>query len=281
MSVLTSQKKCGLVMPISAIGDYTEAHWQEVATLIREALADTDLSVDLVSDSNEIGVIQKRIVQNLYDSDIVICDVSAKNPNVMFELGMRLAFDKPAIIIKDSATSYSFDTAPIEHITYPRDLRYSAIQAFQKTLREKTIATLAAAQRPDYTAFLKHFGEFVVASIEAKPVGKEEFILREISDLRNEVRDLAKVSRFTREWTISAVDDYTKNPLRISESDFVASTLSKRKIKAKEINRLDSDAFRELYSEYLTAAGLNAHMLSESHAEQIRRRLLGALNAAA
>jgi len=32
----------------------------------------------------------------------------------MFELGLRLAFDKPAIIVKDDNTSYSFDTAPIE-----------------------------------------------------------------------------------------------------------------------------------------------------------------------
>jgi hypothetical protein len=64
-------------------------------------------------------VTQKRIVQNIYDNEMVICDVSAKNPNVMFELGMRLAFDKPAIIIKDDKTNYSFDTAPIEHLEYP------------------------------------------------------------------------------------------------------------------------------------------------------------------
>jgi hypothetical protein len=37
--------------------------------------------------------------------------LALKNPNVMFELGMRLAFDKPAIIIKDNRTNYSFDTA--------------------------------------------------------------------------------------------------------------------------------------------------------------------------
>jgi hypothetical protein len=35
---------------------------------------------------------------------------------------MRLAFDRPTIIVKDDLTTYSFDTSPIEHLEYPRDL---------------------------------------------------------------------------------------------------------------------------------------------------------------
>jgi len=42
---------------------------------------------------------------------MIVCDISGRNPNVMFELGLRLAFDKPAIIIKDEITPYSFDTS--------------------------------------------------------------------------------------------------------------------------------------------------------------------------
>lgn len=184
--------KCGLIMPISAIDGCSEAHWDEVRIIIKEALADTPFVVELVSDSNEIGIIQKRIVQNIYDNDIVVCDVSAKNPNVMFELGMRLAFDKPAIIIKDDKTNYSFDTSPIEHLQYPRDLHYHAIQAFKVKLREKVLATYAASKGDSYTTFLKNFGQFVVAKIDEKPVGKEEFILEAISEIRSELRSIAK-----------------------------------------------------------------------------------------
>jgi hypothetical protein len=42
----------------------------------------------------------------------------------MFELGMRLAFDKPTIVIKDDVTKFNFDTSPIKHLQYRRDLRY-------------------------------------------------------------------------------------------------------------------------------------------------------------
>lgn len=78
MSAEIKNLKCGLVMPISAIDGCSEGHWEEVRLIIKEALTDTQFSVELVSDSNEIGIIQKRIVQNIYDNDMVICDVSAK-----------------------------------------------------------------------------------------------------------------------------------------------------------------------------------------------------------
>ena len=110
---------CGLVMPISAIDGATADHWAEVKAIITEAVEAIDevkFTVRLVSDADEIGVIQKRIVQNIYTSDIIACDVSGKNPNVMFELGMRLAFDKATVIVKDDKTDYSFDTGIIEHV---------------------------------------------------------------------------------------------------------------------------------------------------------------------
>ncbi|BFH59429.1 hypothetical protein PAJ34TS1_00210 [Paenibacillus azoreducens] len=84
-------------MPISPIEDCSADHWSEVKTILVEAVTDIeqyDVSVTLVSDADDIGVIQKRIIHNIYSSDVIICDVSCKNANVMFELGMRLAFDR-------------------------------------------------------------------------------------------------------------------------------------------------------------------------------------------
>jgi hypothetical protein len=107
------KKTCGLIMPISTIDGLSEAHWAEVLAVISDAIEKGGFIPNLVSNADDVGIIQKRIIQNLYDNPIVVCDVSGKNPNVMFELGMRLAFDRPTIIVKDDKTSYSFDTAPI------------------------------------------------------------------------------------------------------------------------------------------------------------------------
>jgi hypothetical protein len=125
----TSSEKlavCGIIMPISSIDGCNETHWQDVREIVDEAIQSAGFEPNLVSNAGDVGIIQKRIIQNLYENPIVICDVSGKNQNIMFELGLRLAFDKPTIIIKDDKTTYSFDTSPIEHLEYP------AISALQK-----------------------------------------------------------------------------------------------------------------------------------------------------
>lgn len=59
-----------------------QLHIEEVRDIIKEALPEENYIVDLVSNSDEIGIIQNKIVNNLYNADIVICDVSAKNPSI-------------------------------------------------------------------------------------------------------------------------------------------------------------------------------------------------------
>lgn len=163
------KSKCGIVMPISPIDGCSSEHWVEVRELIFESIEDAGMEARLVSDSDDVGVIQKRIIQNLFEDPIVVCDVSGKNPNVMFELGIRLAFDKPVVIIKDDKTNYSFDTAPIEHLEYPRDMRFSKIVEFKEKLTEKTLATLAASKADaGYSPFLKHFGEYKAVKLDGK-----------------------------------------------------------------------------------------------------------------
>ena len=175
---------CGIVMPISSIHGCSESHWSDVMDIISEAIIEAEFTPNIVSHADDVGIIHKRIIQNLYDNPIIVCDVSGKNANVMFELGMRLAFDKPTIIIKDDKTSYSFDTSAIEHLEYPRDLRFTKIVDFKQKLTEKIIAThKKAVVDKDYTTFLKQFGEFTVAKIKEKEVTSQEYIFEEIKEI--------------------------------------------------------------------------------------------------
>jgi len=192
------KKICGIVMPISSIDGCAESHWSEVLEIVNESIDDAGFEGNLVSNADEVGIIHKRIIQNLYDNPIVVCDVSCKNPNVMFELGLRLAFDKPTIIIKDDETTYSFDTSAIEHLEYPRDLRFSQIVEFKQKLSDKIQATFKKATTDqNYTTFLKHFGEFKVAKIDQREVSGQEFILEEMKSLRRYVQriDRGRISK--------------------------------------------------------------------------------------
>jgi hypothetical protein len=193
-----TQPKCGIVMPISAIDGLTKEHWVDVLQILKEAISSAGFEANLVSDADEVSIIQKTIVQNLYNNEVVVCDVSGKNPNVMFELGMRLAFDKPTIIIKDDKTDFTFDTSVIEHLSYPRDLRFTSILLFKELLSKKIVATFQkASQDPSYTTFLKNFGEFKVAQITQKEISSEQFVFEALKDLQREVREIKGIQSST------------------------------------------------------------------------------------
>lgn len=194
-----NQKKlCGLVMPISITDGCDESHWIDVKEILSESIKTAGFEAQIVSDADDVGVIQKRIIQNLYENPIVICDISGKNSNVMFELGMRLAFDKPTIIVKDDKTPYTFDTAPIEHLEYPRDLHYARIMKFKAELAKKIKATHKKfLDDGNYTTFLKNFGSFTIPKIETKEVPQDKFVIEELSQIRDELRLITRRSLAT------------------------------------------------------------------------------------
>jgi hypothetical protein len=186
---------CGIIMPISAIDGLPTGHWEDVKNILREAIESAGFKADLVSDTEETTIIQRTIVHNLYNNAIVVCDVSGKNPNVMFELGIRLTFDRPTVVVKDDHTQYSFDSSPIEHLIYPRDLRHNQIVQFMEKLSGKVKATYEkAAKDPNYSTFLKYFGEFKVPQLEQKEVSADQFIIARLEELSNSISRLERQS---------------------------------------------------------------------------------------
>ena len=65
----------------------------------------------IVETANRQGsdVIQSTIVNELLEADLVIADLTDHNPNVLFELGLRIAEDKPVVLVKASGTGRIFD----------------------------------------------------------------------------------------------------------------------------------------------------------------------------
>ena len=54
-------------------------------------------------------MIQSTIVNDLLKADLVVADLTEHNPNVLFELGMRMREDKPVALIKARGTGRIFD----------------------------------------------------------------------------------------------------------------------------------------------------------------------------
>ncbi len=215
---------CGIIMPIADMAGYEPGHWGRVRVALDEAIKEAGYFPRIVSESEETGVIHGRIVQNLYDDPIVVCDVSGRNPNVMFELGMRLAFDKPTIIIKDHKTEYSFDTSTIKHINYRADLRFDDVREFQGIVAAAIVASVKLKEAdPDYSPFLRHFHRVKVTELQTEEVGSQQFIIEQLQGVQKEIARLS--SRLTeinepKRQTLSPTDRWKIKP---THADLMAS----------------------------------------------------------
>ncbi|TKI44842.1 RNA helicase [Lysinibacillus tabacifolii] len=184
--------KVGLIMPISNTEGYPLGHWAEVRKIIEEALLDIDdykCKVSMVSEAEDVTLIQKNIIQRIYEDDIVIVDVSSKNPNVMFELGVRFAFDKAFILLKDDDTDYSFDISSIHHINYPKDLRYKDIVEVKEQLKTKLIATFKKSKNEE-SMYLKDFGTYQVSNLESTELPYKEYMEKMFTDIKKDIRNI-------------------------------------------------------------------------------------------
>ncbi|MFA6246258.1 MAG: hypothetical protein WC615_04915 [Mucilaginibacter sp.] len=193
MDIELSKKKprevCGIIIPISNTDGYPLGQWEDVLNILMEVIDLAGFDGKVVSDSKVSNIIHGEIVKNLYSNPIVICDVSSKNPNVMFELGLRLAFDKPTIVIKDDATDYNFDTSPIRHISYPKDLRHTKIIQFKKELKAALIATYRAFEDGTYKTFLQSFTEYK-PTITVQDIDLKDYVIQGFDEIKRELQQV-------------------------------------------------------------------------------------------
>ncbi len=160
----------GIVRPISPVGTYTFEHWNNIQKVIEGALSSDeqyDFKVSLVSDGDKAEVIQNTIIRNLYHSDVVVCDLSSQNPNVFFELGVRMTFRKPCILIVDSNTKAPFDVSSIKYLKYPKTLhKYELERELEIPLRKMVIASYEQYKSDKKVAFEALFTEIMLNSDE-------------------------------------------------------------------------------------------------------------------
>jgi hypothetical protein len=139
----TSQKTCFIIMPFSDMEGYESGHFSRVYEhLIRPACVTAGVEPvrgDEVKGTNYIAI---DILQRILKSDIVICDLSGKNANVMYELGIRQAFDLPVVLLKDKKTERVFDIQGLRTLDYVESLRIDSVEQDRESLAETISATL-------------------------------------------------------------------------------------------------------------------------------------------
>lgn len=136
--------KCLLLMPF-------EDRFNQISELIEKAVKEVLNSllgphsmqlpkIERIDWITSTGVIQQEIWQKIAEADLVFCDITGYNPNVMFEAGVCSAWKKitQVVFIKDHffKQESAFDIAPIRYTEYK--LTTEGIEDFYSKVCEHT-----------------------------------------------------------------------------------------------------------------------------------------------
>ncbi|WP_156372866.1 hypothetical protein [Deinococcus sp. Leaf326] len=134
---------CFVIMPISDQQGYSPGHFTHVyRDIIKPACLAANLRPRRADENAGTNIIQHEILIELLSAPIAICDLSSRNPNVMFELGLRQAFDKPVILIQDELTPQIFDISMLRYTTYRSNRLYNEVVEDQKKIADAIRSTI-------------------------------------------------------------------------------------------------------------------------------------------
>ena len=146
-----------VAMPFSEkSGKYDVGYFDEVLKhLITPAAVKADFNARTAKKAGS-EVIQSTIVNDLDSADLVIVDLTEHNPNVLFELGMRIAFNKPVCLIRAKGTPAIFD---IDHMLrvfdYNPNMWVSTLATDVPALTEHILATWKDKDKRSYLTILR------------------------------------------------------------------------------------------------------------------------------
>ena len=90
----SAQPTCFVIMPISDVDTYDKGHFGRVYEyIIKPACAAAGFRPTRADEVQATNYIVVDILRKILDAEMMICDLSSRNPNVLYELGIRQAFN--------------------------------------------------------------------------------------------------------------------------------------------------------------------------------------------
>ena len=140
-----------VIMQIGAEGSPERQRADEIAEyVIKPALADSGLNMYRSDLDPTPGQITPQIIKKLIEASVVVADLTGRNPNVYYELGIAHSFGRPVIVMCDAPNSLAFDTKDERVIPlgdWPPLAAPKAVEA-TRLLKDALSAVLTPGHRP-------------------------------------------------------------------------------------------------------------------------------------
>ncbi len=183
------EKLCFVAMPISDTTPYSEGHFGRVyENIIKPSCEAAGFIPIRADDVQKTNFIMLDIIKYVVNSSMMIADLSGKNPNVMYELGIRQAFNLPVTLVKDESTNRIFDIQTMRDFVYNESLRVDLVA--------KAIDSLSKIIKATYESHINKSGDInsliALLGIESASLPQKVDVTNETGLILNSLGDLGR-----------------------------------------------------------------------------------------
>lgn len=194
----TPSNDCFIIMPIADPDGYEKGHFRKVyEDIFKPACNKASFNAVRADEVKQTNLIHLDILQKLIESPMAICDLSNRNPNVLFELGLRQAFDKPTVLVQEVGTPKIFDISPLRYTEYRKELKYREVLEDQEFIAETLTATKSATDNGEgvnsIIGLLSLSSPASLKDVTDNDAAKMlQIVMAEMNDLRTDFRQTLK-----------------------------------------------------------------------------------------
>ncbi len=183
-------------MPISDSDEYGNGHFGRVYEhIIKPACELAEFKPIRADDIMTTNYIALDIIKNIIECDMAICDLSSRNPNVMYELGIRQAFNLPVALIKDIRTKRVFDIQGFRDVEYDESLRIDTVEIAIQDLCE-TIKNTYENRQSEINSLVSLLGIEPARLTEKKKISTDtELILNSLSLIDKRLSQIENINQ--------------------------------------------------------------------------------------
>jgi hypothetical protein len=130
-------------MPFSSVNDIQSVYENHVRQVVEQKCA---LRCERADDIHDISGIMQSVWESINRARLIVAEMTGRNPNVFYELGIAHTLGKQVIMITQSMDFVPFDLKHLRCIVY--EYKPGQIQTFEANLEKTIKAVLSSTQVP-------------------------------------------------------------------------------------------------------------------------------------
>lgn len=103
-----NKRTCFVITPVRNEEDPIRRHIDGIINAVLVPVLGDDYEIVISHKLPDTGSIHKQVIQHIYDSDLVIANLTKKHPVVIYELAFRHSIGTPVIVIAEKGTSLPY-----------------------------------------------------------------------------------------------------------------------------------------------------------------------------